>query len=170
MNSFMTGPVSSLWPNDSLHRGRRGPADQRISAMHHAFAPSGGLRAVRELTLGNDRLSSDCFDHVAMLIKAREIIGFQLQAELWVPMFQFDHGAPLKPSTTLKPLIELLMPLYDNLEMAYWLARPNLWLSGQKPVDVCAARLSAVLDVAHLEHFIAATSTQHQDGLRQPDA
>lgn len=127
-----------------------------------AFAGSGGLRSVGELAHRNDSHSRTRFAHMARWIATREIIGFMWQAEPWVPMFQFDAGPRLQPRRALQPLFGLLVPLYDAWEMANWFARPNQWLSGHRPVDACAGHLAAVLDVAHLEHFIATGKTQWQ--------
>lgn len=139
-----------------------GSAEHRMAGMRMAFIASGGLRSVGELTRGKDKHSRTRFAQIARWIATREIIGFMWQAEPWVPMFQFDAGPLLQPRQDLQPLFGLLVPLYDAWEMANWFARPNPWLSGHKPVDVCAGNLSAVLDVAHLEHFIASGKTQPQ--------
>lgn len=138
-------------------------AKHRMAGMRMAFAASGGLRSVGELAHRNDSRSRTRFAHIARWIATREIIGFMWEAEPWVPMFQFDAGPGLRPRQALQPLFALLVPLYDAWEIANWFARPNHWLSGHRPVDDCAARLSAVLDVAHLEHFIASGETQAQN-------
>lgn len=129
--------------------------EHRMAGMRMAFIASGGLRSVGELTRSKDQHSRTRFAQIARWIATREIIGFMWHGEPWVPMFQFDDGPRLQPRQSLQPLFGLLVPLYDAWEMANWFARPNHWLSGRRPVDDCAARLSAVLDVAHLEHFIA---------------
>ncbi len=134
----------------------------QMADMRMAFAPSGGLRTVGELAHGNDPHSRARFAHIAKEIAARDIIGFMWQAEPWVPMFQFDAGPRMLPRRALRPLFELLVPLYDAWEMASWFARPNQWLSGRRPVDHCTGQLAAVLDVAHLEHFIATGQTWRQ--------
>ena len=69
-----------------------------------------------------------------------------------------DHrmaGMRMEARQSLQPLFGLLVPLYVAWEMANWFVKPNPWLSGRKPVDDCTDRLPAVLDVAHLEYFIA---------------
>jgi len=130
-----------------------------MGKMRMAFAASGGLLTVGELANGNDPNSQARFALIAKGIAAREIIGFMWQSKPWVPMFQFDAGSRLVPRQALQPLFKLLVPLYDAWEMANWFARPNPWLSGLRPVDQCTVRLEAVLDVAHLEHFIATGQT-----------
>ncbi len=136
--------------------------ETRMAAMRMAFAGSGGLLTVGELADGNGPDSRARFAHIAKGIATREIIGFMWQSEPWVPMFQFDAGSDLLPRQALQPLFRLLAPLYDPWEMANWFARSNPWLSGLRPVDQCAAHLQAVLDVAHLEHFIATGQTPEQ--------
>lgn len=143
-------------------------AEHRMAGMRMAFIASGGLRSVGELTRGKDKHSRTRFAQIARWIATREIIGFMWQAEPWVPMFQFDAGAQLHPRHALQPLFALLVPLYDAWEMANWFAGPNHWLSGHRPVDDCADCLPAVLDVAHLEHFIASGKTQPQDPVASP--
>lgn len=137
-------------------------APHRMAGMRIAFTGSGGLRSVGELAHRHDAHSRTRFAHIARWIATREIIGFMWQAEPWVPMFQFDAGPRLQPRRALQPLFGLLVPLYDAWEMANWFARPNQWLSGHRPVDDCAGHLSSVLDVAHLEHFIATGKTPWQ--------
>lgn len=138
-------------------------AEHRMAGMRMAFIASGGLRSVGELTRGKDKHSSSRFAQIARWIATREIMGFMWHAEPWVPMFQFDAGPHLQPRQDLQPLFALLAPLYDAWEMANWFAKPNHWLSGHRPVDDCAGNLSTVLDVAHLEHFIASGEAQPQD-------
>lgn len=137
--------------------------DCRMTAMRTAFEASGGLLTVGELANGSEPHRKIRFAQIAKGIAAREIIGFMWQSEPWVPMFQFDTQSRLQPRPALQPLFRLLVPLYDAWEMANWFARPNQWLSGLKPVDACVSRLQAVLDVAHLEHFIATGQPPHQD-------
>lgn len=132
-----------------------GAVTESWTAMRMAFAASGGLLTVGELADGNDPDSQARFAQIAKGISTREIIGFMWQSEPWVPMFQFETGLPVMPRRALQPLFKLLIPLYEPWEMANWFARPNQWLSGSRPVDECVAHLEAVLDVAHLEHFIA---------------
>jgi hypothetical protein len=133
--------------------------EHQMADMRMAFAASGGLLTVGELAQGNDPHSRARFGHIARGIATREIIGFMWQSEPWVPMFQFDAGPRMLPRKALRPLFELLVPLYDPWEMANWFVRPNQWLTGHRPVDDCAGHLAAVLDVAHLEHFIATGQT-----------
>lgn len=143
-------------------------ANHRMTGMRMAFAASGGLRSVGELAPGTDARSQRRFAHIARWIATREIIGFMWQAQPWVPMFQFDTGPRLRPRPSLQPLFELLIPVHDAWSMANWFARPHPWLSGRRPVDSCAGELAALLDVAHLEHFIATGQTQQQRPATRP--
>ena len=145
MHADADGPESGDGP--SVHH--------RMAHMRIAYAASGGLRSVGELACGQDPRSKALFAHMARWIATRDIIGFMWEGEPWVPMFQFDTGPRLRPRRDLQPLFRLLVPLYEPWGMAYWFACANPALSGRRPVDDCASRLSAVMDVAHLEHFIA---------------
>ncbi len=136
--------------------------EYRLAEMRMAFAASGGLLTVGELSDSNDPDSQSRFAQIAKGIAAREIIGFMWQSEPWVPMFQFETASRWAPRRALQPLFKLLVPLYDAWEMAHWFARPNQWLSGLTPVDQCKNHLEAVLDVAHLEHFIATGKAPQQ--------
>jgi len=135
-------------------------AQQRMHDMRLAFAATGGLRSVGELAPGDDASDQARFADIARWIATRRIIGFMWCAQPWVPMFQFDLRPRLQPRRDLQPLFDLLAPLYEPWAMANWFARPNPWLSGRRPIDDCVDRLPAVLDVAHLEHFIATGQTQ----------
>lgn len=135
----------------------------RLAEMRMAFASSGGLLTVGELADGHDPHSRARFARIAKGIATREIIGFMWQSEPWVPMFQFESRSRLLPRHALQPLFKLLVPLYDAWDMANWFARPNQWLSELRPVDQCTGHLAAVLDVAHLEHFIATGQRSQQD-------
>jgi len=145
--------MAAVEPADQ--RDLQNSVDHRMAGMRMAYIASGGLRSVGELTRSNDQHSRTRFAQIARWIGTREIIGFMWQAEPWVPMFQFEAGPRLEPRQSLQPLFGLLVPLYDAWEMANWFVKPNPWLSGRKPVDDCTDRLPAVLDVAHLEYFIA---------------
>lgn len=136
-------------------------AKHRMAGMRMAFAASGGLRSVGELAQGTDLRSRSRFTHIARWIATREIIGFMWHAEPWVPMFQFEAGPRMQPRRSLQPLFEILVPLYDAWTMANWFARPNQYLSGHRPVDEYTGNLSGVMDVAHLEHFIATGQPPH---------
>ncbi len=143
--------------------GMPSSTEYRLAEMRMAFAASGGLLTVGELANGNDPVSQARFAQIAKGISTREIIGFMWQSEPWVPMFQFEAQSRLLPRRALQPLFQLLVPLYDAWEMANWFARPNQWLSGLRPVDQCTNHLEAVLDVAHLEYFIATGQASQQD-------
>ncbi len=140
-------------------------AHHRMAGMRMAYAANGGLRSVGELTQGHDPRNRVRFAQIARWIATREIIGFMWEGEPWVPMFQFETGGRLQPRRDLQPLFALLIPLYDPWDTASWFARPNRWLSGRRPVDACAGRIAAVLDVAHLEHFIATGQAVQQQAM-----
>lgn len=139
-----------------------------MAEMRMAFAASGGLLTVGDLADGNDPESRSRFAQIAKGIATREILSFMWQSEPWVPMFQFDAGPDLLPRRALQPLFRLLVPLYDVWEVTNWFARPNQWLSGLRPVDLCADHVEALLDVAHLEHFIATGQASQQHPAAPP--
>jgi hypothetical protein len=119
-----------------------------------AFQPSGGLIAGDAMAL---RLRSRCEQPVSMLarrIVGREVVHIAAGGDIQLPLFQFDP-ADLSVRVTVRRVIAVLAPVFDDKEIASWFAEPNRWLQGERPADAVLADAPAVLRAARADCFVA---------------
>ena len=82
-------------------------------------------------------------------------IRFEWSGVGWLPLFQFEPGT-LALREAPRRVIAELSPAFDGWSMATWFAEPNSWLDGARPVKRLDADLTAVLEAARVDRFIAA--------------
>ena len=82
-------------------------------------------------------------------------IRFEWNGVGWLPLFQFEQGT-LALREAPRRVIAELSPAFDGWSMATWFAEPNSWLDGARPVKRLDADLTAVLEAARVDRFIAA--------------
>lgn len=129
-------------------------ADLGYLAMVQQYRASGGLATGNEVV----GLMRGVFDQpvsvLARWIVQREVVCFAWKSEHLLPMFQFElRSMSLLPH--LQAILSELVPVFDEWELALWLAQPNSWLQGAAPMDLIGPDSSAVLGAARADRFIA---------------
>jgi len=69
-------------------------------------------------------------------------------------MFQFDRSDMSLRDGAARWFAKL-RAAFDDWDLASWFAQPNSWLHGAAPVDAIGHDLSAVLQAARADRFIA---------------
>lgn len=144
-------PTRPAWADDAAIGDE--PDQLTFEALRKAFAASGGIARADDLR----RVLSDLRqgDDVALsrLIAGGRVLHFEWQAEMWIPMAQFDlRDLSLKPG--LQQVRAELGHRLDDWSVAIWLARPNDWLSDRRPVDLLDTETTAVLRAARADRFV----------------
>ena len=165
MNTLRTLALPSFWNSrtDSMDGDRAfaprketmpPPTCAHFNALRAAYRPSGGLARGDDLARLLEDLQQGDFVSLARLIVGREVFGFRWHEELWIPMFQFELR-DLSTRTAHRPVLAELAPVFDQWSLADWFSRPNAWLCDRSPVSMLGSNLSAVLDAARADRFIA---------------
>lgn len=126
--------------------------DSQFMALLDAYRNTGGLARAQEVfTMCRSRNGADAA-MLARWIVRREIISFDWQSKVWVPLFQFDRTTmALQPG--LNSILAVLNPIHGPQEMAAWFAQPSRWLMDQAPADVFGTDPHAVLKAACTVRF-----------------
>lgn len=93
---------------------------------------------------------------LARWIVQRDLISFERQGQLVIPLFQFDGSAIAIRSGVREVMQELSGP-YDDWEIADWFARPNEALGGQRPAVRLADDPRGVFEVARSDRYLVAS-------------
>ena len=135
-------------------RGRDTDADTDFVAMLDAYRHSGGLARDVEVQRMLEGHAGGGMATLAGWLAQGCVIGFEWQAQTWLPRFQFLPAGPL-PAHAISAVLLELNAVYDAWEVAQWFARANSALGGRLPVDVLNAEPRSVLDAARRDRFIA---------------
>lgn len=121
----------------------------------NAFRRSGGLARAPEVAARFQMYGVGDISPLAGWINRREVICFEWQARLWMPLFQFNPvGLTLRAG--LSVVLAELVGVYDDWELATWFAQPNPWLADRTPADMLAVAAPQVLNAARAERFVEA--------------
>lgn len=127
---------------------------QQFDLMERAFRPGGGLVGGDELAR---LLRSRYWQPISVLarwIVGREVVSFEWQSNTMLPLFQFDLS-----TMTVRPrvadILSEITDVFDDWDVALWLAQPNAWLDDDAPVAVLELDSQAVLDAARADRYIA---------------
>lgn len=131
------------------------PSDRQFMAMLDSYRGNGGLARAQEVfTMYKAHHGTDATMLARWIVK-RDLISFDWQSCVWVPLFQFDRmHMTLQPG--LSNILSALRPVFESWEMAIWFARPNHRLSGRTPGDVVCVNAQAVLMAACADRFTTA--------------
>lgn len=129
--------------------------DRQFMALLDAYRNTGGLARAQEVfTMYRARHGADVAT-LARWIVRREVISFDWQSKVWIPLFQFE-----RTTMTLQPglncILTVLNPIFHAEEMATWFAQPSRWLLDQAPADMLGTDADAVLKAACTDRFIGA--------------
>lgn len=127
---------------------------QGFDAMIDAYKTCGGTARADDLALLLEEKQKGDFVSVARRIVSREIVSFEWQSHLWVPMFQF-HRHDMSIRQEVRRVVHELSGVLDNWTLALWFTEPNEWLKGRRPVDMMDRQFSDVLGAARADRFVA---------------
>ena len=135
------------------HLTNEDQVDRQFMALLGAYRKSGGLARAHEVfTMYRSRHGADVAT-LARWIVRREVISFDWQSKVWIPLFQFERTTmALQPG--LDCVLSVLNPIFDPEEMAAWFAQPSRWLLDQAPAEMLGIDASAVLKAACTDRFI----------------
>jgi len=124
-----------------------GEDDHAFVGMLNAYRSSGGLARAKEVFNLVKTRSDLGVVALANSIARRNVLSLHWQADVWMPLFQFERqGMTIKP--TLEPVLAALNPVFTPWALAQWCAQPNRWLDGQSPADTLDADAERVLRAA----------------------
>jgi hypothetical protein len=84
-------------------------------------------------------------------IARRSVLSLEWNAEVWMPLFQFERQCMnVKPA--LKPVLEELNPILTPWELAHWCVHPHPWLNGNSPASALDVDAKRVLRAACADH------------------
>ncbi|MDL2337003.1 MAG: hypothetical protein QFE16_04090 [Pseudomonadota bacterium] len=131
------------------------PSGRHFIALLEAFRATGGTapgeivgRLLEEHHVGDDV-------SLARLVYTGQVFGFEWRSSLWIPMFQFDVD-DLSVRSGPQQVRAKLPTLWSGWRVASWFAQTNVWLDGQRPVDVIALNLEATLRAADAMRTLSA--------------
>lgn len=151
--------VERLGASDTLNSDSRlaqeRHKDNQFVDLLNAFRRSGGLARVPEVAARFQRQDMNDVSPLAGWINKREVISFEWQSKLWMPLFQFNFvGLTLRAG--LSSVLAELVGIYDDWELASWFAQPNPWLADLTPADTLTVAAPQVLNAARADRFVAA--------------
>lgn len=133
------------------------PVDTRSAefvALLPAFRSTGGLATGSEVRARYERRRPDGLSNLARRIAAVQLISFEWNANLWLPMFQFDLET-MEMAKGPHAIVRELDGVLDGWEITKWFAAPHVSLRGMAPLHALASDLAGAIDAARLDRFIA---------------
>ena len=159
-NTVAASPVSSsahatVRPApDTANFAGQGPdescPDHQFIALLEGYRCSGGLARGSEVFALAQRCQPGKVAMLASWIVNAEVICFDWQSKMWLPLFQFD-GSSMTPQPGLNQVLAALRPAYDTWQLANWFVQANPWLADQAPADTLPSDLAAVLRAARAD-------------------
>lgn len=150
---------SGIFPVHGLHDAAQVSSHQlkarQFEIVQQAFRQHGGLAAGDALELSMRTQCAQPISYLARGIVRRTILSLEWRSQLLIPMFQFDPaGLVVRPSVA--SVLAHLSDVFDDWELAFWFAQPNVWLQGALPVDIVGRDGGAVYEAALADRFVAA--------------
>lgn len=124
--------------------------DPQFIALLEGYRCSGGLARGQEVFALAQRCQPSKVQPLANWIVNAEVICFDWQSKMWLPLFQFD-SFDMTPQPGLDQVLAALRPAYDSWQLARWFVQANPWLAWQTPADTLLPDLAAVLHAAHTD-------------------
>jgi hypothetical protein len=128
--------------------------NRQFMEMLDSYRATNGLARAQEVfTMYKFHHGND----VAMLarwIVKRDVVSFDWQSKVWVPLFQFDRS-DMSILPGMKPILAVLNSFFAPWKMALWFAEPNRSLQGRTPAAAMGSDPHGVLSAACVDRFIA---------------
>ncbi len=128
--------------------------DRQFMEMLDSYRTTNGLARAQEVfTMYKFHHGTDVATLARWIVK-REVISFDWQSKVWIPLFQFDRtDKSILPGMNL--VLSVLNPFFGPWEMAIWFAQPNRCLQGRTPAEAMGSDPQGVLSAACMDRFIA---------------
>jgi hypothetical protein len=163
---FETHPGASLrapYCVDDYHALARTPAMRNCDlpgnddfvALLDSNRDFGGIARAHEVA---NMTVSRCGPDVKALaewILDRQLLSFEWQSQIWIPLFQFDRSS-MALHQGLGMILSMLTPAFAPWEQALWFTQANTTLGGRIPAHVLPLDHPAVLRAARENPHIAA--------------
>jgi hypothetical protein len=117
-----------------------------------AFVPSGGIASSVDVVDSLMRFTSQPVSRLARWIVDDELLRFEWQGRMMLPMFQFDRAC-MAPAPSVLQVVRELLPALSDWDACLWFARPNARLGDDLPVEVLRTDPAAVRDAARAGRF-----------------
>lgn len=142
------------YPLKSADASRQGwQSDQQFIAMLDAYRPSGGLARAQEVASMCQSYGETSIPTLAHWITTRQVISFEWQGKVWLPLFQFKLPG-ITPQPGLGDALSELVVTHDDWDTANWFSLPNPWLADDTPADRLASAAAEVLNAARAERYV----------------
>jgi hypothetical protein len=152
---FASTVSQSLTGTDEQQRlTQENQINRQFMEMLDSYRSTNGIARAQEVftmykvSHGNDVAT------LARWIVKREVVSFDWQSKVWVPLFQFDR-ADMSILPGMDSVLSILNPIFDPWEMAIWFSQPNRRLQGKSPALALASDPHGVLNAADTDRFIA---------------
>lgn len=138
----------------SLQLTHENQIDRQFMAMLDSYRATNGLARAQEVfTMYKSHHGNDVATLARWIVK-REVVSFDWQSKVWVPLFQFDRShMSILPS--MNAVLSVLNPVFGHWEMALWFAQPNSSLLGRTPAEALDSDPHGVLNAACSDRFIS---------------
>lgn len=134
-----------------VHEGR---GDYPFIALLDGYRDSGGLAPLQEVAAQFQRRSAGEPGALARWIVNQQVICFEWQSKMWLPLFQFNRlDMSLQPGISL--VLAQLGAALDDWQLAQWFVRPNPWLADRTPAAMLALDPAGVLNAAQADRQTA---------------
>lgn len=129
-------------------------SDTEFVQMLDGYRASGGLARLEEVAERCERRGGADIATLSDCVARKEIICFEWQSQLWMPLFQFNPlNMTIRPE--MQPVASELSCIYGPWDLAFWFSQPNPWLAARAPADALLSDLQTVLQAARADRFIA---------------
>jgi hypothetical protein len=131
------------------------PDNDEFVTLLDANRDFGGIARAQEVaSMTMSRCGPDVKTLAAWILD-RQLLSFEWQSQIWIPLFQFDRSSmALHPG--LGMILSMLTPAYAPWEQALWFTQANAMLGDRIPAHVLPLDHPAVLRAARESPHIAA--------------
>jgi hypothetical protein len=127
-------------------------SDHAFIRLLDLYRSSGGLARAQEVFTMFKSHNDLGAGTLARWIARRSVLCLQWSADVWLPLFQFDHQCmAIKPA--MQPIFTALNPVFTPWELADWCVQPLSCLDGQCPANALDSNPNQVLRAACVERF-----------------
>jgi hypothetical protein len=142
------GPLGMVLPRAA------GQSAAGFSEIASAYRRHGGFMTGDEVLHRMRATFPQPISALARLIVSRHVVCVAWQSLVFLPTFQFDLATMSLREGPRRALLEL-DGVFDDWELARWFVQPNDWLQGAAPIERIESDLTAVLQAARADRFIA---------------